>query len=256
MFRQALVMLGGPLAARLTSLSSRLAAAGIAALPPVRAGRGGQDAVGLERIASAWADACDIIVLPSPAADFARAMAAASGVAIASHRPVLVVPTDRIDEPEGGEASQALLDHVEVLADYAFDAPCAHACTARLAAQGARRVTLHHIHGLRPPAAGGARRRGELQWIDFVRVEVLKDRLLVAGAEQVVFKVDEHAGFTFADDATMVVLSGHCRPETIDAFAARVAVHQRTGAQLPAVLLPSGACCPVAGSPASLRPNA
>jgi len=243
MFKTAMVVLRSPLATRLASITSRLGQAGIAVLPSLSAGPRGTRAAARADVAATWPDACDIIVVPSRTADFARAMAQASSVAVTSHHPVLVIPTDRLDGLAAGEAPGGLLDHVEVLADYAIDASCAHACTARLGAQGARRVTLHHIHDLRPRARGRTRQPGELEWIDFVRVELLKDRLLTAGAETVVFQVNEREGFTFADDATIVVLSGHCRPEAIDAYAARVAVHQQTGAALPAVLLPSGACC-------------
>lgn len=256
MLTKALSLLSGPLPARLATLTSQLLAAGVAAFSTVARDRPREHDSSVSGAGTAAAtlwSAFDMAVVPTQADSLATTLTEAAAAVAQTHRPVLVVPTDRLEQVSAGDAPDSLLDHIVVLADYAFGAACAHACAIRLAAQGARRVTLRHTHGLRPRPGGKGPGRGELQWVDFVRVELLKNQLLHAGVEHVVFQLDEVGGFTFGDGATTVVLGGHCRPDVIAAFAARMSVHAKTGATLPAVLLPAGACCPSAATAGTSR---
>lgn len=247
MFSTAVLIPQGQSSIEIATLVARLLSAGIAALTaPAASGRSRPSALSA-RIARAARDSGpDMVVVGCSLDSLADTMRQASAAVGGAGVPVLVVPTthsephDMVVRPPAG-----LLDHVVVLADYAHGAACAHACTARLAAQGATRATLQHVHGLRPSGGRPGRARKELEWIDFVNIEVLKDRLLRAGAGVVTFRMDETAPLALPPDTTVAILSGHCAAHMVESFSDGVVRAAAAGVRVPAILIPPGPCCGV-----------
>lgn len=245
MFSTAVLVPHGSSSIGAASLAGRLVGAGIAALTTVaREGTRHPADLSAQITRAASESDADMIVVGCPIGSLAETIGHASAAMPTARRPVLIVPTgDLIAFELAARPPAGLLDHVVVLADYAFGASCAHACATRLATQGAVRVTLQHVHGLRPPGRRSAPARRELEWIDFVNVEVLKDRLLQAGAQLVSFAMDESRGFALPAEATLVVLSAHCAGHMVELFADQVTQAAAAGIQPPAVLIPPGPCC-------------
>jgi len=170
-------------------------------------------------------------------------------------RPVLYVWVNSPSEEPPLPSPHRLLRHVLAPGDYSTRSACAAACLLRIAASGARIVTLMHVRDAEISSHQPCPDVGEIGRVDMEWIEHLKRSLLLAGVEEVRFLMpgdqDTHVLEDQHPSVSLVVAGGTCNAEVARSYGRAAMELFASGQSVPALMLTAEGSCSASASGAA-----